>query len=215
MSGFPDFATPIEIIGQKQSITTHKVALMLAMTETPFAFRVIDLLSGAQKSADYEALNPFGRVPTFVQGDLVLRQSAVILRYLARRTGQYGTDGEAEEYAVENWFGFAYDYFSFGLARVRYINRFMGGEPQHLKDFFRPNTLRGMELIERHLADHEWLALGRPTLAELVCHPLVAVWRDAELDIADYPATAAWLERFQALPGWTEPEAMLEGRMVG
>ncbi len=215
MSDLPDFATPIEIVGQKQSITTHKVALMLAMTETPFSFRVIDLLAGAQKSADYEELNPFGRVPTFIQGDLVLRQSAVILRYLARRTGQYGYDGEAEEYEVENWFGFAYDYFSFGLARVRYINRFMGGEPQHLKDFFRPNTLRGLELIERHLAGHEWLALGRPSLAEFVCHPLVSVWRDAELDIADYPATAAWLERFQALPGWTEPEAMLAGMSGG
>jgi len=32
MSDLPDFATPIEIVGQKQSITTHKVALMLAMT---------------------------------------------------------------------------------------------------------------------------------------------------------------------------------------
>lgn len=28
-------------------------------------------------------------------------------------------------------------------------------------------------------------------------------------DIADYPATAAWLERFRARPGWTAPEAML------
>jgi len=212
MSDFPDFATPIELIGQKQSITTHKVALMLAMTETPFTFRIIDLLSGAQKSAEYETLNPFGRVPTLIQGDLVLRQSPVMLRYLARRTGQFGYADETEEYAVENWFGFSYDYFSFGLARVRYINRFMGGEPQHLKDFFRPNMLRGMDLIERHLADHAWLALERPTLAEFVCHPMVSVWRDAELDIADYPATAAWLERFQALPGWHEPEAMLADR---
>lgn len=209
MSAFPDFATPIEIIGQKQSLTTHKVALMLVMTETPFSFRSIDVLGGDHKTDDYEALNPFGRIPTFLQGDLVLRQSAVILRYLARRTGKFGYDSESEEYEIENWFGFAYDYFSFGLARIRFINRFMGGEPQHLKDFFRPNTLRGMDLIERHLADHQWLALGRPTLAEFVCHPMVSVWRDAELDIADYPATAAWLERFQALPGWTEPEAML------
>jgi hypothetical protein len=30
MSDFLNFATPIEIVGQKQSIATHKVALMLA-----------------------------------------------------------------------------------------------------------------------------------------------------------------------------------------
>lgn len=115
MDDFPDFATPIEIIGQKQSITTHKVALMMAMTGTPFAFRSIDLRGGAHKTGAYEALNPFGRIPTFLQGDLVLRQSAVILRYLARRTGKFGYDTEAEEYAVENWFGFSYDYFPSAL----------------------------------------------------------------------------------------------------
>lgn len=209
MNDFPDFSTPIEIIGQKQSITTHKVVLMLTMTSTPFAFRSLDVLGGDHKNKTYETLNPFGRIPTFIQGDLVLRQSAVILRYLSRRTGQYGYADEAEEYEVENWFGFAYDYFSFGLARIRYLNRFMAGEPQHLKDFFRPNMLRGMDLFERHLTNNEWLALGRTTLAEFVCHPMVSVWRDAELDIADYPATAAWLARFEALPGWSEPEALL------
>lgn len=209
MSGFPDFATPIEVVGQKQSINTHKVVLMLLMTETPFAYRAIDVLGGDHKNDTYEALNPFGRIPTFLQGDLVLHQTAPILRYLARCTGQFGYDGEAEEYAVENWFGFAYDYFSFGLARMRYLNRFMGGEPQHLKDFFQPNMLRGLDLFERHLSQNDWLALDRPTLAEFVCHPFVAVWPDAEIDIANYPATAAWLDRFQALPGWTEPEALL------
>jgi len=210
MSDFPDFATtPITLIGQEQSINTHKLALMLEMTGTPYTYEVINLRGGAHKSPDYEARNPFGRVPTLIQGDLTLYQTQPALTYLARRTGQFGYGGEAEDYEVANWYGFAYDYLSFGLARVRYINRFQGGEPAHLKDFFRPNMLRGLDLMERWLSEHDWLACGRPTVAEFVCHPFLLVWRDAEFDIADYPATAAWLERFQALPGWQEPEAML------
>lgn len=210
MTDFPDFSsTPITLIGQKQSINTHKLALMLAMTGTSFTYQPMDLMGGAHKSPDYEAQNPFGRVPTFIQGELTLYQTMPALNYLARRTGKFGHDGEAEEYDVGNWFGFAYDYLSFGLARMRYINRFQGGEPAHLKDFFKPNMLRGLDLMERYLKDRDWLACGRPTVAEFVCHPFLIVWRDAEFDIADYPAIAAWLERFQALPGWREPEAML------
>lgn len=198
-----------KLIGQSQSINTHKVALMMTMTGVDFTFEVIDLLTGNHKNPDYEALNPFGRAPTLIDGDLVLYQTTPMLRHLTKRTGQYGMTGEAEHYAVENWFGFTSDYFSAGLARLRFINRFLGGKPVAIKDHYRPNMLRGLDLLDRHLRDHDWLALERPTIAEFVVHPMVYVWPDAEVDIADWPAVAAWLERFQALPGWREPEAML------
>lgn len=199
----------IRLIGQSQSINTHKIALMLTMTNTPFAFEVIDLLDGSHKSPDYEAQNPFGRAPTLFDGEITLYQTTTMLRYLVAKTGQFGWDGEFEGYAVENWFGFSSDYFSAGLARLRFINRFLGGEPAAIKDHYRPNMLRGLDLLDRHLREHDWLALGKPTIAEFVVHPMVYVWPDAEVDIADWPAIGPWLERFQALPGWREPEAML------
>jgi glutathione S-transferase len=210
MSEFPDFSSPITLIGQRQSINTQKVALMMAMTQTPFKFSSINIMKDEHKTDGYESINPFGRIPTFIQGDLVLFQSGIILRYLAKRTGKFGYQSEKEEYEVENWYGFAYDYFSFGLARIRYINRFQGGIPQDLKDFFKPNTLRGMNLLESHLANKLWLALDRPSLAEFYCHPMVAVWRDADILLSDYPATNAWFQRFQNIPGWVEQEKLLK-----
>jgi len=201
--------TPIRLIGQKQSINTHKAALMLAMTDMSFVFEVLNLLGAAHKTPEYEAINPWGRVPTLIDGDRVLHQTGPMLRYLARKTGMYGSDDEFENYEIENWFGFATDYFSAGLARLRYINRFMDGEPVPIKDHYRPNMLRGMDLLDRHLQANDWLVGGRPTIAEFCVHPFVYVWPDAEIDIADWPAAGAWLERFQALRGWREPEAML------
>lgn len=197
------------LIGQKQSLNTHKAALMLVMTETPFAFESLDVLNGEHKSPAYEAINPFGRVPTLIDGEQVLLQTTTILRHLAARTGQYGWTDTAESHAIENWFGFASDYFSAGLARLRFINRFLDGEPAAIKDHYRPNMHRGLDLLDRHLQAHDWLACGRPTIAEFAVHPMVFVWPDAEVDIADWPAITTWLDRFQALPGWREPEAML------
>jgi glutathione S-transferase len=197
------------LIGQKQSLNTHKAALMLVMTDTPFVFETIDVLNGEHKTAAYEAVNPFGRVPTLIDGDQVLFQTTTILRHLASRTGQYGWTDTGESYVIENWFGFASDYFSAGLARLRFINRFLSGEPVAIKDHYRPNMLRGLDLLDRHLQHHDWLACGRPTIAEFVVHPMVYVWPDAEVDIADWPAIRPWLDRFEALPGWREAEAML------
>lgn len=210
---WPDFATPIELWGQEQSINTHKTALMLRMSGLAFSFDAVNIGSGEHRTAAYEARNPFGRVPTLRQGDLVLCQTINQLDYLARRTGRFGAVTLMERYEINNWANFASDYFSVGLARLRFINRFgapPGLDGAMLKEFFRPNMLRGMGLLERHLAaPRQWIAFGRPSLAEFIVHPFVAVWRDAELDIADYPAIAGWLDRFAGQPGYTEPEAWL------
>jgi glutathione S-transferase len=210
---WPDFAAPIELWGQEQSINTHKTALMMKMTGTPFAFHSVNIGKGDHKTPEYEARNPFGRVPTFRQGDLMLCQTINQLDYLARRTGRFGATKIMERYEIENWANFATDYFSVGLARLRFINRFgapPGLDGAMLKDFFRPNMLRGLGALERHLgASGDWIAFGRPSLAEFIVHPFVTVWRDAEFDIADYPATAAWHDRFAALDGYAEPERWL------
>jgi glutathione S-transferase len=211
---WPPLAAPLELWGQEQSINTHKTALMLRMTGLDFAFHAIVIGRGDHKTPEYEARNPFGRVPTMKHGGLVLCQTINQLDYLARRTGQYGPATVMERYDIENWASFSTDYFSAGLARLRFVNRFgapPGIDGGMLKEYFRPNMLRGMGALERHLKDHDWLVAGRPTIAELAVQPHVAVWRDAGLDIADYPATAAWLDRFAGLPGVTEPEAWLRG----
>lgn len=51
---------------------------------------VVDLMSRAQRSPDYLALNPNGRVPTLVDGDLVLWESSAIMLYLAEKRPQAG-----------------------------------------------------------------------------------------------------------------------------
>ena len=210
MTAIPDAATPFVLVGQSQSLNTQKVALVLTLAGAPFEFEIVDLRGGAHKGPEYEALNPFGRVPTLKHGDIVLRQTLNQMRYVARRTGKLGSDDELEGYEIENWFHFTVDYLSQGLARLRFVNRFQGGEPVWLKDYFRPNMMRGLDILQRRLAEHDWLALDRPTLADAGAHPYVAVWPDAEVEIADWPAVAAWLERVRDLPDYREPEAMLE-----
>jgi glutathione S-transferase len=62
----------------------------------------------------------------------------------------------------------------------------------------------GLKVLEGRLKDHEWLALGRPTIADLACYPYTAVSPEGGFKLEEYPAVQAWLKRVEALPGWVK-----------
>ncbi|MFT7130003.1 MAG: glutathione S-transferase, partial [Gammaproteobacteria bacterium] len=64
------------------SLVAHFV---LEELEMDFELVLVDRNTNAHKSADYLSLNPMGRIPALVDGDLVLLESAAICLYLCER----------------------------------------------------------------------------------------------------------------------------------
>lgn len=57
--------------------------VMLAMEAKAGGLEAIDMGTGQHKTEDYLAVNPYGQVPAFKDGDVKIGQSSAILRYLA------------------------------------------------------------------------------------------------------------------------------------
>lgn len=51
----------------------------------PYELKIVDILQGGQKLPDYVAINPMGKMPTLVDGDVVVTEAAAIALYLADR----------------------------------------------------------------------------------------------------------------------------------
>src|SRR5262245_54564827 len=60
-----------------------RVRWLLEEIGKPYELVRVDLAAGEQRNPDYLALNPNGTVPTLVDGDFVLFESAAIVQYLA------------------------------------------------------------------------------------------------------------------------------------
>lgn len=58
---------------------------MLEEVGVPYELAFVDIMKGAQKSAELLALNPMGKLPILVDGDAVVTESAAIGLYLADR----------------------------------------------------------------------------------------------------------------------------------
>jgi glutathione S-transferase len=51
----------------------------------PYELKIVDILKGQQKRPGFVALNPMGKLPTLVDGDVIVTESAAIALYLADR----------------------------------------------------------------------------------------------------------------------------------
>ncbi len=77
--------------------------------DAEFEFVPINLLAGENRHPDFLRLNPTGKLPVLVDGDLVLTESAAIVMYLAEKYGAKGlmpTD-LSERAQVYRWSMFA------------------------------------------------------------------------------------------------------------
>lgn len=66
------------------------VLWMLEEVGVPYQLTNVDIMKGGQKAPEHVKLNPMGKLPTLVDGDVVVTESAAIALYLADRYA-YGT----------------------------------------------------------------------------------------------------------------------------
>ena len=66
-----------------------KVALFLEEAGLPYQPLPVDTRKGEQFKPEFLAVNPNGKVPAIVDGDIVVFDSNAILLYLAEKTGQF------------------------------------------------------------------------------------------------------------------------------
>ncbi len=81
--------------------------ILLEEMGVPFTLRVVDRANNEHKSPAYLKLNPNGLIPTLVDGDLVLYETAAILMHLADCHAGFapapGTAARAEYYKRMMW----------------------------------------------------------------------------------------------------------------
>ena len=179
----------------------YKVRLFAALAGIPLEIVAVDFLAGEHKRAPLIELNPWGELPVLVDGEVVLRDSQAILVYLARRyAGDTWLPAEpAAMAAVVQWLSTAANEVQNGPCAARLVDKF--GYALDKADTLR-RAARILPLIDARLADHDWLALGRPTVADCAVFPYVALAPEGGVALDDFPHIRAWIARVRALPGF-------------
>ena len=185
----------------------YKVRILLSLLKVPYEKVVVDTKNKAHKQPPFLKLNPRGEVPVLEDDGNVIWDSAACLAYVARKHGgeQWLPADPAGMAQVMQWVALAGNEIQFGL---QYARRGV------LQDRWTAGTLEqgqalgriALTALEGRLKDNDWLALGRPTVADVACFPYTESAPEAKVPLAPYPGVTAWLARCKALPGWAARE---------
>ncbi len=194
-----------------QSGNAYKAALMLALCGADWEPRFVDFFNGETKTPAYREINEMGEVPVLEFDGQRLSQSGVILDLLAERFGKYGPNDSDERRDILRWILFDNHKLTGSIGTMRFLLRFMKTGETPVVEFLRGRALGALGVLDGHLSSRDFVACGRPTIADIsICGYLF--WPD-EFGVSwdDYPHVGAWLARVRELPGWVHPYELMPG----
>ncbi|WP_018900066.1 glutathione S-transferase [Rhizobium sp. 2MFCol3.1] len=178
----------------------HRAFLFISLAGIDAEIVDIDLAGGEHKKPAFLALNPFGQIPVLDDNGLVLADSNAILVYLAKKHApDWLPEDAVGAAAVQRWLSVAAGEIAYGPAAARLVTVF-GASFDTEEVIGRAHRI--LALIDAELAGKAWIAVDRPTIADVALYSYIARAPEGNVDRFRYGNVSAWLKRMEALPGF-------------
>lgn len=168
----------------------------------------VDLFKGENRTPEYLALNPNGKVPTLVDGDVVIWESRAINAYLAslNPTPDLNPTDPVRRAKVDQWsnwqaihLGPAMQKIAFERVQKKLFGRGEPDESAIAGDVKTVNDL--LAVLDASLAGKEWVA-DTLSLADFGIATTFMLRNNASLGVDAHPNVTSWIARLEARPGW-------------
>jgi glutathione S-transferase len=191
----------MKLYGAEASGNCYKIRLFASLHNIDYEDSVVDLQRQEHKSPAFLDVNPLGQIPILDDDGIIIRDSQAILIYLAGKISarDFWPDNTIDQAEITQWLSFAAREMFIGCAIARAILKFK--RPLDL-DAAQKLAITSLEHLEGHLSENDWLALGRPTIADIAVYPYAALVWEGDVSLTLYPNLRNWFDRVETLPGY-------------
>jgi glutathione S-transferase len=185
------------------SANCYKARLLLAQLGLPYERVSVDIFAGESTKPAYLAKNPAGRTPVLEldSGETIAESNAILL-YLGEGT-PFVPDDLLGRARVWQWLFFEQNLFEPNVGTVRFWR--LTGRDEARPEVFaaRVESARAaLGTLDAGLERRDFLLGRRYTVADVSLYAYAHVAGEAGIDMAAYPAIAAWLGRVEGTPGF-------------
>jgi glutathione S-transferase len=176
---------------------------MLQELGIEFESESIDLAAGRQRTAEFLEINPAGKVPALVDGDVVLSESVAIVLYLAEKYADRGfVPADLRQRAeMYRWLLFTVTELEQPLWRIaRHTTLYPEHERLPGDALLARREFASMaDVLERHLTGRTFVVADRVTAADFVV-AYTLDWANEVRLLDEHPILRAYLDRLYARP---------------
>lgn len=191
------------------SSNARRVRLVIQHLEMPVEEVLVDLVKGEHRQPPYLALNPNGKVPTLIDGDLKLWECYAIMIYLSEKLGKlalYPSELNART-EIHRWLFWCANEWSPVISRLNLENMLkpmMGWGPtdparvQESEASFKQHA----QVLDQVLSQRPYVVGSQLSLADFAVAASLSTRVPAKLPLAGFTNVERWFADIEQLPAW-------------
>ncbi|UWQ46846.1 glutathione S-transferase N-terminal domain-containing protein [Leisingera aquaemixtae] len=184
-----------------------KISIALEEMGLPYDVTLIDIGKRDQFAPEFLKISPNNRMPAITDPDgpdgapVSLFESGAILQYLARKTGQFYGSGERARLKVDQWLMWQMGGVGPMAGQAHHFLKYAPEDIPYAKDRYRSEVARLYGVLDRQLAENEYVAGADCTIADMAIWPWASLWEGQQQTLEDKPHLARWLDLMWSRPG--------------
>lgn len=189
------------------STNCRKVDAVIKQLGLSVNYKIIDLPKGEHRSAAYLAINPNGKVPTLVDGDMRLWESNAIQCYVASKVETSLWPKSNLRYDVLRWQAWELAHFG-AAARQLFFERVLkptlgfGQTNEARCAEEEENFRRSAAVLDGHLRGRRFVVGDTVTLADFCLAASLTYAEPARVPLAEFKEVQRWFRELDEQPGW-------------
>ena len=195
----------------------HKITLFLEEAGLQYRIFPIDISAGDQFKPEFLAFSPNNRMPAIIDnapadgGDPIpVFESGAILLYLAEKTGLFLPTDVRGRKTVTEWLFWQVGGLGPMAGQNHHFGLYAPEEIPYAIDRYVKETNRLYGVLDRRLANHEFLAGANYTIADMAAYPWIVPWKRQQQNLDDFPNLRRWFELVRIRPATVRAYAKAE-----
>ena len=199
-----------------------KISIALEEMALPYTLRLLTLSKLEQKEEWFLKINPNGRIPAIVDhdnDDFAVFESGAILIYLAEKTGKFLPSEPKARSRVLQWLMFQMGGVGPMMGQANVFFRYAPEKIPYAIDRYQREVRRLFEVMERQLANHEYIAGPDYSIADMALWSWIAGYGWSGVKIEGLSQLHRWMDligtrpaaqRGRNIPPPTDPAKLAE-----
>lgn len=179
-----------------------KISIALEELGLDYQVKALDLSAGEQKTAEFLAINPNGRIPAIIDhdnNDFAVFESGAILLYLAEKTGKLlPSDFQRRSIAIQ-WLMFQMSGVGPMMGQANVFYRYFPEKIPAAIERYQHESRRLFEVLNERLSHVDYLA-GEYSIADIATWPWARIHQWSGVSTEGLIALQAWMARIGERP---------------